>query len=194
VSNLDFIHEKSLELLKEVGFRIMHPETMEALRARGQRVEGDVVYFAPDFVMSLVSLAPNGFVMKARNAQHDLALNGTTVNYFPGYGSASITELGGRVRDALVEDYQSFLKIIESSEVFKINGGIVCQLQDIPQNLAWTAMIYMTLLHSEKVIFGMPGEKHLVENIMDLSATRSRPSTARPWPAIIICPAVAAAG
>lgn len=170
MNKLDFIHEKSLALLEKVGFRIMHPGVVEAFKARGLKVDGQIVFFDGDSLMKLVSLAPGGFIMKARNPRYDLALNGTAVNYFPGYGSASITELDGTVREALVADYQTFLKLIEASDMFRINGGIVCQPQDMPPELAWPAMIYMTLLHSEKVVFGMPGEKRLVEEIMELAA------------------------
>ena len=166
----EFIHAKSMELLAAVGVKIHHQGLLKRFEEYGFKVEGELVRFEEKPLMELVSRSPGGFVMKARNEKYDLALNGTEVNYSPGYGCASITEINGAVRDSTIEDYKQFLKIIEASEVFKINGGIVCQPQDLPAPLSWAGMAYMTIVHSEKVIFGQPGEKKQVRRIMDLAA------------------------
>ncbi|MDR1309413.1 MAG: trimethylamine methyltransferase family protein [Deltaproteobacteria bacterium] len=170
MSNADFIHGKSLDLLAKVGMRVMHPEMLGTLKRKGFSVDGDLVRFQPGPLMELVGLAPGGFVMRARNGKHDLPLNGTEVNYFPGYGCSSITDMNGEQRDATAEDYKTFLRLIEASPLFKINGGIVCQPQDLPPRSIWASMTYMTLTHSEKVIFGMPGERRLIEETMRMSA------------------------
>ncbi len=166
----EFIHAKSMELLRTVGVKIRHQGILKRLAEYGFKVEGELVKFEEKPLMELVSRAPGGFVMKARNEKYNLALNGTAVNYSPGYGCSSITEVDGTVRDSTIEDFKHFLKLIEASDVFRINGGIVCQPQDLPAPLSWAGMAYMTILHSEKVIFGQPGEEKQVRRIMDLAA------------------------
>lgn len=166
----EFIHEKSLELLKTVGVRIRHQGILKQLKDYGFEVEEELVRFDGKLLMELVSKAPGGFVMKARNEKYDLYLNGTQVNYFPGYGCSSITEIDGSVRDSTIDDYKTFLKLIDASDVFKINGGIVCQPQDLPPDKSWAGMAYMTILHSEKILFGQPGEESQVRRIMELAA------------------------
>jgi trimethylamine--corrinoid protein Co-methyltransferase len=170
MSNTDFIHGKSLELLSRVGMRVKHPEMLEMLRKKGFSVDGELVRFQAGPLMELVGLSPGGFTMKARNPKYDLRLDGTEVNFFPGYGCSSITDIDGSQRDATTSDYKTFLKLIEATPLFKINGGIVCQPQDLPPQSIWASMTYMILFHSEKVIFGMPGERRLIEEIMALSA------------------------
>jgi trimethylamine--corrinoid protein Co-methyltransferase len=165
-----FVHAKSLELLREVGVRIRHQGALDRLRAHGFKVDGDLVRFESAPLMELVALAPKGFVMAAPDPVFDLPINGTEVNYSPGYGCASITEIDGTVRDSTIEDYKTFLKLIEASDLFKINGGIVCQPQDLPAPLSWAGMTYMTIVHSNKVIFGQPGEESQVRRVMDLAA------------------------
>ena len=144
----DFIHAKSMELLETVGVKICHPGILKRFKEYGFKVEDDLVRFEEKPLMELVSQAPGGFAMKARNEKYNLALNGTAVNYSPGYGCASITEADGSVRDSTIEDYKQFLKIVEVSDIFRINGGIVCQPQDLPAAMSWAGMAYMTILHS----------------------------------------------
>ena len=170
MQKVEFIHAKSMELLSDVGVKIRHQGIVKRLKEYGFKVEGELVRFEEKPLMELVSKSPGGFVMKARNEKYNLALNGTEINYSPGYGCSSITDIDGTVRDSTIEDFKKFLKIIESSDVFKINGGIVCQPQDLPAHLSWAGMAYMTMVHSEKVVFGQPGEEKQVRRIMELAA------------------------
>ena len=166
----DFIHAKSMELLSAVGVKIRHRGLLKRFKRYGFKVEDELVRFEEKPLMELVRQAPGGFVMRAGNEKYNLALNGTEVNYSPGYGCASITDIDGAIRDARIDDYKQFLKIIETSDLFKINGGLVCQPLDLPPSASWAGMAYMTILHSEKVIFGQPGEGKQVRRIMDLAA------------------------
>ena len=169
MEKIQFIHEKSLELLKTVGVKIRHQGIVKRLKEYGFEVKGELVRFDGKLLMELISKAPGGFVMKARNDKYDLHLNSTQVNYSPGYGCSSITEIDGTVRDSTIEDYKTFLKLIHVSDVFKINGGIVCQPQDLAPDKSWAGMAYMTILHSDKILFGQPGEEAQVRRIMELA-------------------------
>ena len=41
-------------LISEIGVEFLHDDAVELFRAAGQRIEGQVVHFDPDFVLALV--------------------------------------------------------------------------------------------------------------------------------------------
>ncbi|HEY0415706.1 MAG TPA: trimethylamine methyltransferase family protein, partial [Gaiellaceae bacterium] len=46
-------------ILTDVGIAFDHPEVLDLLRGAGQRVEGEVAFLDPDFVLDQVRLAPS---------------------------------------------------------------------------------------------------------------------------------------
>ena len=61
-------------ILTDVGIEFDHPEAVALLRAAGQRVEGQVAFLDPDFVLEQVAKAPAAFDLQARNPEHTVKI------------------------------------------------------------------------------------------------------------------------
>ena len=85
-------------LVSEIGVEFMHDEALELFREAGQRVEGEVVHFDPDWVLEQVAHAPSEFHLRARDPQHDVTIGGRTM-VFASVSGPPFFRIGDERRD-----------------------------------------------------------------------------------------------
>lgn len=169
-SPLSSIHEASMSILETLGVRIHHPELLEMLSDRGIRRNGDTLFFTRAQVEFLIASAPSEIRLHAANPAYDMVLGGDRTYYGAGYGCPSILDGEGVRRSATFEDYLTFLKLVESSPAFCLNGGVLVQPSDITPEHSFPLMLRAAILHSEKCLMGMPGHGREVEILMEMMA------------------------
>src|SRR6516164_11203284 len=86
-------------------YEILSAEAVELFRAAGQRVDGEVVYLDPEFVLAQVAKAPREFDVQARNPANTVHIGGDQMVFSPVYGSPFVRE-GDVRRDATLEDFR----------------------------------------------------------------------------------------
>ena len=72
---LEILSEESLEtlergwmrLVSEIGIEFLHDGACDLFRAAGQRVEDQVVFLDPDFVLEQLRAVPRRFTLQGRN-------------------------------------------------------------------------------------------------------------------------------
>ena len=161
------IHNAAMEIMREVGVRIHNKKAAEILKNNGIKMEGNTAYFTEEQVMKWVRMAPESFTIYARNPRYDVVIGQDHVNPAPTYGCAFIDDWEGNRRPGTMEDYIKCLKLIEAEESYSINGGIMIQPGDVPEDTAAVEMFYATLIHSEKAIMLPTGFKRDMELIME---------------------------
>src|SRR5260370_15606901 len=93
-------------IVSEIGVQFAKPEAVELFAKAGQRVDGEVVYLDPDFVMEQVAKAPREFDMQARNPANNVHIGGNHMVFSAVYGSPFVRQ-GDVRRDATLEDFPS---------------------------------------------------------------------------------------
>ena len=162
------IHDTSMTILEKVGIRLYHPKIIEILKLNNIQVKDSVAYFSRDQIMAQVEKAPGQFTVYARNPKYDMVIGGGRSQYAGGYGCPGIIESDGLRRNATMTDYIRFVQLIQQSQGFRLNGGILVQPTDIPVHQAPLLMTYATMCLSDKCIMGQPGTAAEVENIMEM--------------------------
>jgi trimethylamine--corrinoid protein Co-methyltransferase len=162
------IHNASVRILKEIGIRLHNQEIINLLNRNGIKVDGQTALFEEKQLMHWINKAPGRFTLYARNPDHDMFIGGDSTEYAAGYGTPTIVSLDGNRRSATLEDYITFVKLVDQSEYFNINGGILVQPCELPSIYSNPAMMYATLTHSDKCILGLPGTADEVEHIMNM--------------------------
>ena len=160
------IHENTLRILSELGIAFKSERALETLAQGGVRVEGERAYFTEKQVMDAVDLAKKEFTVYARNSKYDVHMNTEDLYITPGYGSPGVCELDGTVRTAVYDDFLKLAVIVQESDAFSINGGILAQPSDIEASISAEAMVYATLCRSDKALFSVCGGGEQAENIM----------------------------
>src|SRR5207245_6472848 len=63
-------------IVSELGIEFLHDDAIEAFRAAGQDVDGQLVKLDPDFVVEQVAKAPSEFDVQARNPERTVHIGG----------------------------------------------------------------------------------------------------------------------
>jgi len=76
--DLDRVHQASLDILERVGISTNSKRLMEIMADHGQKVDFDKerIYFDPQYVEKMISLAPREYTLGARNPANDLIIDG----------------------------------------------------------------------------------------------------------------------
>lgn len=157
------IHDAAMEIMRDVGVNIHNAKAIEILKENGIKVEGKTAYFTEEQVMHWVKMAPESFTIYARNPKYNMVVGGDHINPAPTYGCAFIDDWDGQRRRGTMEDYIKCLKLVHAEDSYSINGGIMIQPGDIPEDTGAMQMFYATLMYSDKAIMLPTGFKEEME-------------------------------
>jgi len=166
MSNEQLIHDAAMEILRDVGIKFHNSEAIQVLTDNGIQVKVDVAHFTEEQIMHWVKMAPSSFTIHARNPKYNTEVGGYKTNPSPAYGCAFIAERDGQRRPGTLQDYVKCAKLIHANEDYTINGGIMIQPCDVPDETAPIDMFYATLLHSDKAMLVATGTKVVMESLM----------------------------
>lgn len=170
---LDRIHRLSLELLASVGVRFHCPEIVERLAMMGIRVVDDLVRFTETQVMDCLSMAPETFTLKARNPDQDVCIGGNSKCLAPAYGASQIVTQDNRRRHATLADYLRIAKLVHSTPLLSLNGGVLVQPEDVGGQLSSLVMMYSAVCLSDKPLIGVQDGEVQVRRVMELGGMLS---------------------
>ncbi|GAB3654028.1 trimethylamine methyltransferase family protein [Nocardioides korecus] len=140
-------------LVTELGVEFMSQRALDVLAAEGQRVEGDKVFFDPEWILAQVAKAPREFDLQARNPAHDLHIGGDSMAFGAVYGPPFVRE-GDVRRDATMDDFERFAKLSQSFPVMDSAGGVVCEPNDAPLDSRHLDMTYALGTLTDKPFMG----------------------------------------
>ncbi|MCG8619359.1 MAG: trimethylamine methyltransferase family protein [Desulfobacterales bacterium] len=164
------IHEASMIILENVGIRLHHPEILDLLRDRGVRVRDGAAYFTRHQINACLESAPSSFTVYARNPSHNMEIGAGRPQYVAGYGCPAVIEADGTRRNAVMDDYRRFVKLVHQTPDFRLNGGILVQPEDIPTETAHLIMTHAAMTLSDKCIMGIPGTAREVGQLMEMAS------------------------
>ncbi len=147
---LETVHEKSLDILATVGVSYHSQEALDVFKTHGYKIDGNVVFFTEDQLTTALKTAPSSFTLSARNPKNDIILGDGNFVLAPGYGPSYMMDNEGNVRDAVMEDYESFCKLVQTSEALDMNSAIVVQPNDLSAETSHINMMAATMLLTDK--------------------------------------------
>ncbi len=118
-------------IVSEIGIDFTLPEAVDLLRDAGQRVDGSVVRFDPEFVLEQVAKAPSSFVLQARNAGRSVTVGGDHMVFSAVYGPPFVRE-GDVRREGTMRDFEQLLQLVQLADDLDTAGGVVCEPNDMP--------------------------------------------------------------
>jgi trimethylamine--corrinoid protein Co-methyltransferase len=151
--SMDVLDRGWRRIVSEIGIEFGLPESVEAFRAAGQRVEGTVVKLDPDFVVEQLAKAPPEFDVQARNLDRSLHIGGDAMVFSAVYGPPFVREAGVR-RDGTLGDYQRLVKLVHRCDELDTPGGVICEPNDLPLDSRHLDMTYTLQTLSDKPFFG----------------------------------------
>ena len=140
-------------IVSELGIEFLHDEAVEAFRAAGQAVDGQLVKLDPDWVLEQVALAPREFDLVARNPQHTIHVGGNHMAFGAVYGCPFVRE-GLERREATYADFENLVRLSQAFPQLDTPGGTICEPNDRPLDSRHLDMVYALVTLSDKPFMG----------------------------------------
>ena len=150
---LEIIERGWRRLVSEIGIEYMHDEARDLLRRAGQRVDGDVVHFDPDWVLEQVALAPSEFHLRARDPRHTVTVGGRNM-VFASVSGPPFFRVGDERRDGTLADYELMAKLVHSFPEVDLVTMPVIEPDDSPLDSRHLDMLLTATRSTSKPVFG----------------------------------------
>ncbi|MDX2448005.1 MAG: trimethylamine methyltransferase family protein [Desulfobacterales bacterium] len=166
---LENIHEKSLDILATLGVSYHSQEALDIFKKHGFKMDGNVVFFTEEQMTAALKTVPSSFTLSARNPENDIILGDGNFVLAPGYGPSSMMDNDGNVRDAVMEDFESLCKLVQTSEAIDLNSAIVVQPNDLPAETSHINMIATSILLTDKPLMCSTVSEKAVQDSLALA-------------------------
>jgi trimethylamine---corrinoid protein Co-methyltransferase len=140
-------------IVSKIGVQFAKPEAVELFAKAGQKVDGEVVYLDPEFVVEQMALAPREFDMMARNPAHNVHIGGDKMVFSCVYGPPFVRQ-GPVRRDATMADFRRFTMLAQSYGELDSAGGVICEPNDAPLDSRHLDMILALQALTDKIYMG----------------------------------------
>jgi trimethylamine--corrinoid protein Co-methyltransferase len=140
-------------IVSELGIEFAKPEAVEMFKAAGQRVDGEKVFFDPEFVLELVAKAPSQFNIQARNHDNDVVIGGDNMVFSSVYGPPFFRR-GDVRREGSLDDFRDFAKLAQSFKAMDSVGGVVVEPGDAAMDSRHLDMMFAALTLTDKIVMG----------------------------------------
>ncbi len=143
----------ALAILEEAGIEIRSAAARAVYRRAGALVDdaSQMVRLGRELVLAQSALAPERFVLRARNPDRDLHVGGNVVNFGPVNGAPNITDREGGRRYGDLEAFRNILKLTHRLGILHWQGGIVVEPVDVPVAIRHLAAYQAHVEHSDVV-------------------------------------------
>ncbi len=140
-------------IVSDLGIDFLHEEALAYFKDAGQKVDGEIVRFDPDWILEQVAKAPSEFTLQARNPERSVTVGGKNMVFSAVYGCPFVRE-GIQRRDATYDDFQNLVRLAQAFPQLDSPGGTICEPNDKPLDSRHLDMVYALLTLSDKPFMG----------------------------------------
>ncbi|AOY58299.1 MULTISPECIES: trimethylamine methyltransferase family protein [Desulfococcus] len=164
------IHDAAMDILGTTGIAFNEDEALSIFKANGFKVDGKIVFITEAQVRNALKTTPSRFTITARNPEKNVAVGEDDFVFVPGYGAPFVTLTNGEQREATMEDYDNFCKLIQTSKHIDMNGFMMVEPSDVPADTAHLDMIFSNIILCDKPFMGSPVSKQGAKDCVDMAA------------------------
>ena len=150
------VHEASLAILQEVGIVFHGKRAVDIFKRHGIRTDGNHVFITSDQVQKALESSPSTFRLHARNPDKSVIVGSGQTAIAPGYGAPNIMDPPCNKRNANLEDYRRFCRLIHTSEVVNIAGFLIVDPEGLPRKTYHLDMLHNVMTLCDKPFMGSP--------------------------------------
>lgn len=128
------IHQAAMEILENVGIKILNPTAREILKLGGFSVieEDQKVHFDRDGVMELVALAPSKVSVRGRDPAKRVVMGDGNIAFVAVGGPPFVSDLERGRRPGNHADMCDFIRLTQMLNILHIEGGCSVEPCDLP--------------------------------------------------------------
>jgi trimethylamine--corrinoid protein Co-methyltransferase len=153
-TEVEQIHNTSMELLAKVGVRFPQDEAIAVFKQHGAKIEGQTVYLEEKQVMEALETAPAQFTLHARNPDKSVNVGDDEPVFAPGYGAPFLVDFEVGKRAATMEDYENLVQLADALPNQDLSGHLLVGPGDVSARSAHLRMLHAGMVHSDKPFIG----------------------------------------
>ena len=162
------IHNGAMRILEEIGIEFLNEEALEILREAGCTINGTNVRIGRDFVMEMLSHAPETFTMVPRNPDRSLHVGGDTllfgnVSSPPNYWDLKTGKVAGSL-----DQCRDLLRLTQYFNCIHFAGGYPVEPVDVHASVRHLEVVREKLFLTDKVAHAYSLGKERVEDVMEM--------------------------
>jgi trimethylamine---corrinoid protein Co-methyltransferase len=150
---LETIHEKSLQVLQEIGLDILLPEACDILGAAGALVTGERVRIGREIIDEALKTPPSEFTFHARNPGHSIQIGGKWIAFAPVGGPPNCSDMDNGRRPGTLKDNANFVKLAQFFNCIHTAGGGSVDALDVHASVRHLHIMRNKVRYSDKVLF-----------------------------------------
>jgi len=167
-SDLEAIHQATMEILQDVGIHFPHQEALDIFKKHGYRVEDQLVFLEEKQILEVIKDIPSKFTIQARNPEHNVIIGDGSPVFVPGYGAPFLIDPVLGKRDPTFEDYENLVRLAHVLPNQDMSGHLMVEPQDIPVETANLRMVDANIRLSDKAFIGSTDGREGAQYTMDL--------------------------
>ncbi|MEO0937605.1 MAG: trimethylamine methyltransferase family protein [Pseudomonadota bacterium] len=166
---LEAIHMAGLEVLEDLGLKVLLPEARDLFRAAGARVDDaeEMVWIGREIVQAALATAPREIPVAAGARQRDVTLKLGNMVFQPGAGAPHATDLVRGRRPGTLTDFKELVQLTQAFDVLHIMPPLV-EPQDVPLHLRHYAMTRWQMALTDKTPFVYARGRGQVEECFEM--------------------------
>ncbi|MEI6099293.1 MAG: trimethylamine methyltransferase family protein [Alphaproteobacteria bacterium] len=162
------IHKAAMRILRDIGIEFLNPESVNILAQAGCKVTGTNIRMDEDFVMEMLSHAPETFSMTPRNPDRALIMGGKHMLFVNVSSPPNAWDLERGKRAGDFETFKEFLKLTQYFNCIHIAGGYPVEPVDIHASVRHLDCLYEKLTLTDKVVHAYSLGAERVEDVMEM--------------------------
>ena len=153
-ADIEEIHQRSLDVLQQVGCFFNHEEALDIMSKNGAVVDrsSKIVKFPRQLVESALAHCPSSMLLAARDPKYDIHAEGDRVYFGTGTAPVNVIDLEtGKFRPAIYKDCQDFAKLVDALDYIHFFKTMICP-HDVNQKLIELYMTYAAYSNTTKQV------------------------------------------
>ena len=166
-TQLDKIHNATVEILKDNGIEILSDKARDIFKENGAKIKDNQVFISEQMIEKALKEAPKKFTIHARNPENNVTIGGKNTVLAPGYGAPFIMDFDqNKRRRAVFDDYVNFTKLAGYSNFMDVVGGVLVEPTDVEDEIRHVKMLKAAVKYTDKCLMGSAmGSKKAKESI-----------------------------
>ncbi len=182
---IHLIHERSMQILSEVGIAFYHDEALAILQQNGVTVKDNIAYFDPAHVEGLIAQAPAQFTLQARDPANNVIIGGNYLTFAPVYGPPFTVDMDRGRRTSTLDDLINFIKLTNATPYLHYGGGIIAEPNDIPIPERHLDITYAHIKYGSKSFMGSSIAAESAVDVIQMAEILFGAQSIRQTPAIL---------
>lgn len=163
------IHRGAMKILSDIGIEFLNPEALEIMRKAGCIINGTNVRMDEDFVMEMLSHAPESFTITPRNPDRELIIGGKHMVFVNVSSPPNAWDLERGKRSGDFATFKEFMKLTQYFNCIHIAGGYPVEPIDIHPSVRHLDCLFEKLTLTDKVVHAYSLGAERVEDVMEMT-------------------------